>query len=75
MKMRFQYNFKNPDSDDKVNAAINKAHLLRELQLRTDQSIKWTPNELLDLILAIRKADFPQDIGILRHPYRKGVQE
>ena len=65
-----KYNFYEKDNSGiHLNADIIKARLLYQLaaRFRFYKDKDWTPNETLDLILKIRKAYLPEDIGIIRY--------
>ena len=73
--MDFHYNFSSSANDDIISAQIKKAKLLQELKYRKVSTSKWTLDDKLDIILKIRNAEKPQDLGIFRHKYRQGVKD
>lgn len=53
--------------DNFVDDQIKKARLLQEVTYRKQKTTKITLDDVLTMILMIRKAKFPQDLGIIRH--------
>jgi len=59
--------FGSPEDNEENLKKIKKAHLLQELRERLKYCQRpWTNDEFLTLIITIREAWLPEDIGIIR---------